>query len=308
MRALLAAATALLALAAPAQPDDLLPAPAEVRTLPAGRHPHMFQTRRFVIASDAPLNRADVERFSQVVDTVPLALARLPLPLLAPPDAAPALIEVLADAPYEEAAGSDGSSGFYDSRTARLLVRRSLLLQPPQARASRLAPAPDQDLLVHELTHLCMHRHLGRTPQWFAEGACEYLACLHQADGRFSFRDVDAAIRIHLRQRYRADDPTVELTPPRALAGLSAPDWLKLVSRLPPEHRYRPYATSLLLFHYHLHGGEPRRAELRARLAAALEARRPRLRWLDPAALPALQQALARYWQPRGLHLRFTPG
>jgi hypothetical protein len=303
---IVAAAASAAAASAAQAPDELRPADAEVRPLPAGDHPFRFQTRRFVIAADAPLDRDTLARFARVVDAVPVALARLPLPLLVPPGGPPPRIEVLDDSAYETAGGHRGTIGYYDGRPpGRLLVRRKMLLAPPARRPTRLIPGPDQDLLVHELTHLCTHHYLGRTPQWFAEGVCEYLASLHHADGRFDFHNVDRAIRDHLRSRGDPADPTIVLTPVASLAGLSGPGWLKLVDRLGPGQSTRPYATALLLFHYHLHGGDARRDALRTRLDRTLASRRPDIDWLAPAEIPAIEAALTRYWKPKGLHLRF---
>jgi hypothetical protein len=297
---------ALLPLA-PAQQADLLPQPARLEELPSEQLGTRFRTRRFEIVSDAPLKRDQAARFSQVMDTVPLAISRLPLPLLAPPEGEPPRIQIITrESDYEKAGGAPGSAGCYDSRGPRLLVHRRFLLNSPARANSRLGPAPDQDLLVHELGHLCMHRYLGRTPQWFAEGACEYLASLHHADGRFSFRGVDGRIRDHIRRHANRNDPTTPVTAVKHLVGLSGPEWSRFSNKLAAEHAYRHYATALLLFHYHLNGGADRRDDTRKRLEISLIQRRPATRWIDPMEIPGIEKSMARYWKPRGLQLRFV--
>lgn len=292
---------------APAQQADLLPRPAKLEELPSEQQGTRFRTRRFEIVSDAPLKRDQAARFSQVIDTVPAAIARLPLPLLAPPEGDPPRIEIITrESDYEKAGGTPGSAGRYDGRGPRLLVLRRHLLNSPARANSRLGPAPDQDLLVHELGHLCMHRYLGRTPQWFAEGACEYISSLHHADGRFSFRSPEAKIRDHIRSRTNPSDPMTPVTAVRRLAGLSGPEWSNYSRKLAAQHVYRNYATALLLFHYHLHGGLERRENTRKRLEIALIQRRPAIRWLDPKEIPGIEESLIRYWKPRGLQLRFV--
>jgi hypothetical protein len=279
---------------APARQADLLPRPAKFEELPSEQLGTRYRTHRFEILSDAPLKRDQAARFSQVVDTVPLAIARLPLPLLSPPEGDPPRIEIITrESDYEKAGATPGSAGYYDGRG-------------PRRTDSRLGPASDQDLLVHELGHLCMHRYLGRTPQWFAEGACEYLSSLHHADGRFSFRSPDAKIRAHIRRRTNPNDPMTLVTAIKHLAGLSGPGWSTFSSRLAAKHVYRNYATALLLFHYHLHGGLERREDTRKRLESSLIQRRPSIRWIDPKEIPEIEKSLIRYWKPRGLQLRFV--
>jgi len=292
---------------APAQQEDLLPQPAKLKELPSEQLGNRYLTRRFEIASDAPLKRDQVARFSQVMDTVPLAISRIPLPLLALPEGAPPHIQVITrESDYEKAGGTPGSAGCYDGRGPRLLVLRRYLLNDHTKTNSRLGPAPNQDLLVHELGHLCMHRYLGRTPQWFAEGACEYLSSLHHANGRFSFRSPDAQVRQHIRSRSNPNDPATQITAIKHLVGLSGPGWSNFSNKLAAEHVYRNYATALLLFHYHLHGGADRLEGTRKRLEISLIQRRPAIQWLDPKEVPAMEKSLIRYWKPRGLQLRFV--
>jgi hypothetical protein len=86
--------------------------------------------------------------------------------------------------------------------------------------------------------------------------------------------------------------------------GLDGRGWNTYVTGLPVDERYRAYATSLLLAHYQLHGGEKRLEALRALLAAAPRARRAgELIAAESAA--ETQQALIRYWRPKGLTLEF---
>jgi len=305
--AILVAASSLVCPVAQGQQDDLVPLPVKLDELPSEQTGTRFRTHRFEISSDAPIQRDQAAKFSQVIDSVPMAVSRLPLPLLAPPEGELPRIQVVTRAEdYQAAGGPAGTAGFYDSRGPRLLVLRRHLLNSPADATSRLGPSPNQDLLVHELGHLCMHRYLGRTPQWFAEGACEYLACLHHADGRFRFRNPDAAIREHLRSRFNPRDPLTPVTSIKHLAGLSGDGWTNLTNHMPAQDRYRNYATALLLFHYHLQGGAERLENTRRRLETSLIQRNPSIQWLDPQEITSLQQSLTRFWQPRGLQLRFV--
>ena len=120
------------------------------------------------------------------------------------------------------------------------------------------------------------------------------------------FRSPAGSIREHIRSSSNPNDATTPVTGVKHLVGLSGPAWGKLLAKHFPGEVYRSYATSLLLFHYHLHGGAERQQIIRKRLEISLIQRRPAIQWLDPAEVPALEQSLVRYWKPRGLQLRFV--
>jgi hypothetical protein len=77
--------------------------------------------------------------------------------------------------------------------------------------------------------------------------------------------------------------------------------WLRVMIGLRPEERYRSYASALLLTHYHLHGGRERYEWL----VAALETPARRGGAMPKADLTGVEDAIARYWRPRGLTAEF---
>ena len=308
-------------------PREIVPLPAVLEAKPDEDGRKVWHTRYFQIDSDMELRQNDLLRLAQVADTTAMVIKGQTLPLFAPPEGRRPRIAIYADpAEYVRAGAVHGSAGFYVSHRALVLVRGDFFVKGPDR---PLLPANyDEDIVVHELVHLCMHRLNPALPQWLMEGLAEYFSCAHCGGGRFSFTDMDKSVREHLRSRLSPKDPGIPLVPVADVAGLGGRGWLKLMGSLPEEERYQAYATSLLLAHYHLHGGAQRLDALRKVLEAAKESYRdPQDR--DPEGgrgwgrhreaeeppkdvlLPAdsaktTQASLLRYWKPKGLTLEFT--
>lgn len=286
-------------------PRQILPAQAKLQALPDEDGRKIWDTRFFQIDSDVELKPNELLRLAQVADTTALAVKAHPLPLFSPPGGTRPTLSIIADPKdYRAAGGFSGSAGFYVSHKAAVLIRGDYLVRPQDPARSRLPPRHDEDLVVHEIVHLCMHRVNQRMPQWFLEGTADYFASAHQGAGRFNFSDMDKSVRDHLRIRLSPDDPDIPLVPVADLIGLNGRDWLRYIESLPVDERYHAYATALLLAHYHFHGGTVRRDALRKALEA--QPRRGRISLLIPTgAATATQDALLRYWKPRGLSLKF---
>jgi hypothetical protein len=307
VRIFLCIALTSLAAAAPL-PREIVPGAAMLEPQADRDGLKIWHTRFFQLESGLALRANDLQRLAQVADTTAMAVKAHPLPWFAPPGGGrPRITIVDGDAAYREQGGTTGTAGFYLGREGRVIVHGGYFLRSPDAARSRLAPRHDEDIVVHELVHLCMHRVNRGLPPWFVEGVAEYFASAHQGAGRFSFGDMDTAIRQHLRVRLSPDDPGIPLLPVAEVVDLDGRGWLRAILSLPVEERYRGYATSLLLAHYQLHGGEKRLEVVRRALAAAPEARRPP-EWIAEDDRATTQQALLRYWKPKGLTLEFAPG
>ncbi|MCW1915404.1 hypothetical protein OJ996_17600 [Luteolibacter sp. GHJ8] len=264
----------------------------------AGRK--VWHTRFFRIDSDLEIRPNDLASLAQVADTTATVLKAHPLPFFAPPRGQRSRISIHADAAdYVRAGGFHGTAGFYVASQAEVLLRGDFFTEGPEKRL--LPPHYDEDILVHELVHLCMHRVNPRLPQWLIEGIAEYFACVHQGGGRFSFADIDHAVRDHLRSRLSPDDPSIPLVPVADIAAIRGRGWLRYVEGMAPEDRYQAYATALLLAHYQIHGGQLRMAALRKHLendgAPAL---------LVPEDSFKIQEALTRFWKSKRLTLEFA--
>lgn len=281
--------------------------PAKIADLPAPQGvTAAHQTAHFKLYSDTAIADESLRRFATVLESVPQVLERLPLPLWHPPEGEKPLIRLCRnEEAFRSHGGSTGAAGHYDGRKRRILIRADLFLHPP--RASRIRASPDEDLLVHELTHAGMHGLLGAARPWLMEGLAEYLAAAHHGGGLFDFDDPHQNIRDHIRKYLHPDRGGRTLLP--ALGPLHATDgqgWIDANSFSDQRSRYRPYAASLLLVHYHLASGERRAAlaEHCKELAAWRDRREPRptLASGDPAEI---EKRLTAYWSPRGLRLVF---
>jgi hypothetical protein len=296
----------LLSLAsAESLPREIIPEKAVLVPQESEEGRKVWHTRYFRIDSDVELRANDLLRLAQVADTTADAVKAHPLPLFAPPEGQRPRIAIHSTAAaYKEEGGVFGTAGMYVAREALVLIQGEYLVRSPDAARSRLAPTNNEDLLVHELVHLCMHRNNPRVQQWVAEGLAEYFASAHTGAGRFSFGNMDQVIREHLRTRLSPDDPGIPLVPLADLASLDGRGWLLYLDQLPLEERYRAYAAALLLAHQQLHGGKTRLEALRGALAPPRDPRRPPM-LMTPDAAAANQEALARYWRPKGLTLEF---
>jgi hypothetical protein len=287
-------------------PLEIVPAKAVLVAQPDDEGRKVWHTRFFRIDSDVELRPNDLLRLAQVADTTATAVKAHPLPLFAPPEEGRPRIAIHAkSSTYREEGGVHGTAGMYVARKALVLVQGEYLVRSPDAARSRLAPRNDEDLVVHEIVHLCMHRTNPRLPQWLIEGLAEYFACAHAGAGRFSFGNMDQRVRDHLRTRLSPDDPGIPLIPPADLIPLDGPGWLRYLTDLPTDDRYQAYATALLLAHQQLHGGKARLDALRGALEGPRPIRRPAV-LIDPAAAAATRESLVRYWKPKGLTLEFS--
>ena len=169
-----------------------------------------------------------------------------------------------------------------------------------------LQPRPDQGLLVHELVHMCMAKILWRLPPRFTEGVAEYFSVCHQGDGWYLFRDLESLIRDHLRHAISRNKvgEKFHLIPVAEILKLDHAGWLKTSQNQFDGNAYLPYATALLLVHYHFHGGADRRAITKVHLSSL-----PKLSTATPAfpteSANVIEERLAKYWSSRGLQLVF---
>lgn len=288
----------------PAQTPPSIPAKNPTLTLiDSGEGRRVWHSRRFEITSTAAIPERPLQRMAAVVDAAVEAVASHPLPIFKPPQDDRLRIVILHDdASYAAEGGLAGSAGMYLGRKQCVVIHGQHLFSRPVN--SRLQAGTDEDLLVHEVTHLCMHGNGGRLPQWLNEGICEYFAAAHQGAGRFIFKDMDRAIRDHLRRRTGSTDSEITATPVADVGGLDSREWSELLAQLSPEDRLRPYSTALLLAHYHLHGGDARRSKVDQGL------NRTSPRSPDPFETlgqqdDVIQQQLSTYWRSKGLRVSF---
>lgn len=294
-----------LSLASAQAQQSIEPAPSNVVLHGAKDGRRTWHTQRLIIESTANIPPHELTRLATVADSTVQAVSAHPLPLFHPPDGERLRIVILHDdSSYVAEGGQLGSAGMYLWRKQCVILHAQHLF--PTKPGSRLNPSANEALVVHEISHLCMHGVQGRMPQWLNEGLCEYFAASHRGGGRFRFDTMEQAIRQHLQSRFERGNPMVKITPVSDLADLDSRQWSRYLDRLPLEDRHCAYATALLLTHYHLHGGPDRRK----RIAQALERKRPSdpdpftILWSQSADI---QNQWTSFWRPKGLQFTLLP-
>lgn len=306
----------LILLLSPLRAEEPAPWPSSVRSQPAKVLPaeppdgiaFAYESASFRLYSDDAIEPQRLTEFATVIESVPRLLQALPLPLWAPPKGDKPRIILCRDAlHYQSRGGPLGSMGFYNGRQQRVLIRADIFLNPPTARPTRLLPKPNQELLVHELTHLGMHDLLWRTSPWFFEGIAEYLAAAHTGGGNYDFSNIATAIRDRIRLHLPPDaQHRINLPALQTVLTTTSRDWIEGSKHAEGHTAYRPYAASLLLIHYTLHGKERRAAlETYLRNAAEYRDRRLPLPRLKVGPTSDIEQRLTDFWTPRGLPIQF---
>ena len=298
MRLLLPCLLLALVVVAVPQVQKYEPQPAVLEAKPDEDGRKIWHTRYFRLDSDMELRPAELTRLSQVADSTAMVLKNHPLGLFAPPQGQRCRIAIYKEnKDYVQAGGAHGTAGYYFSRKA-IVVLQGEYFQEGAGRG--MPPHYHEDIMAHEVVHLCMHSVNRKLPQWLVEGIAEYFACAHSGSGRYNFNDIDKSVRDHLRSRLSPNDPGIPLVPVADLAQLDSHKWLDYVTQIGADDRYQAYATALLMAHYHLHGGEQRQALVKAAIAA--EGPGKEFPMEDPAKI---QENLTRYWKAKGLTLEF---
>lgn len=272
--------------------------------------PFVYHTKHFELRSTKALSRRHLQTFATTAESVPQALARLPLPLLGMPKGGRAKVLIFPDEDtFVQAGGIVGAAGYYSGRKEAILLRADTFLEPAQSSGSKLPPKADYRLLVHEFVHLCMHRDLAYLPTWFTEGVAEYMAAAHVNNGVYRFNNIASAIRQRVKQCIPQDTDVITLPKVRETMNFTAKTWQTRIEQGDTRDSYRPYGTSLLLVHTLFHGGEKRRDATRTFLTN-IRARKPlsdQVEVLIPSKdRDTIEQRVARYWRPRGLRIKFS--
>lgn len=263
-------------------------------------------TQHYRLISETKINLPDFERFATVLESVPYLIENFPIPLWAPPSKKGTDVFICKDrASYTKRGGSAGSVGWYNGYKNHSLILASYFLNPPTAKPTRLRPRPNQDILVHEMIHMSMHGLLPRTPPWFYEGVAEYFSVCHQGNGWYIFRALDTHVRDQVKHGVPPHpDGTIHLLSVKTILNMHAPGWLQITNGS-VENPYLPYATGLLLAHYHFSSAKRREA-----VSTHLEklhklTRRDRTPTFPTEDAKVIQERLVKYWAPRGLNLVF---
>jgi len=267
----------------------------------------IYETRSYRVEIPEKIEPSLISNFVVSAESVAYALRSIPLPLYTLNATDKPLIEIsLDEKSYLAAGGAKGTAGFFNGRTKKINIQWEQLNRVPAN--SQLLERPAFDLLVHEITHLCMHGTLWKMETWFSEGVAEYLAAAHLTKGHFDFTKMDAQIRDHIRNQTGARGTIVNATSIATLLSLTSKDWLQKIAELSPEAALQSYTSALVLTHFCFHGGSKRREKVANYLKELEEVhdyrqKKPTL-FTHSEALE-IQKKLQAYWKPKGLQLVF---
>ena len=264
-----------------------------------------FTTPSYQITSPAELSPDLLNQLVRTAESVAGVLQSLPLPLYSPPEGRKPTIAIFtSEASYRKAGGAPGTAGYYDGRKAQVLLQWEHFR--PKSDPEGEPVQANFELLVHELTHLGMHRFIDISPPWLTEGVAEYLAATHTSEGNYDFTKVDNLIRDRLKQNSPANLQSIPLLELRKVIDLNSRSWHRMTAEGDPFDVLKAYKSSLLLTHFYFHGGSERRDQMKSYLRelAKVDFRKEERPSLIPVTMiTSIQAKLTRYWAQRGVKL-----
>lgn len=271
----------------------------------AGRF--VYQTKSFQIVTFKKHDHNLMTDFTKCLESVPLALRNIPVPLYAPSRKQKGQLLILEhDADYLAAGGAKNTAGYYDGVKNRTLINWTHFRK--NKTQTRLLQEPAFDLIIHELTHLSMHNLMWRCQPWLSEGIAEYMAASHVGRGNFDFSQMDLAIRKRIEKHTKPGSISSSVLSIRPLLSLSSKEWLERTAKIDAWEALKAYNCALLLSHYCLHGGTGRLIKTREHFESLHTIQtnikeKPRLILEDDAK--TIEISIAEYWKKRGLRVKF---
>ncbi len=242
-------------------PERLAPWPAEavaesleVRVVAedAAAAKFSYESAHFAVESDLKLPVPVVRDITAVFEATRAALIALPLGLLRGEEEEKYAVAMFSTAAaYQAAGGIEGSGGYYDGASRRMLIYLPNLGIKRGMYALALDFQRQTFVLKHEVTHQLLGRWSGMLPVWLNEGFAECMAATPYTRGRYSFQNHDGAMHDYLlKWRATPDRRELLLIAPSRLMALTSPQWRDEVSAVTA---YPLYNSSALLAHYFLH-------------------------------------------------------
>lgn len=211
-----------------------------------------YESAHFAVESDLKLPVGVVRDITAVFEATRAALITLPLGLLRGDEDGKYRVSMFSTAAtYQAAGGIEGSGGFYDGATQRMLIFLPNLGIKPGTHALVLDFQRQLFVLKHEVTHQLLGRWGAALPVWLNEGFAECVAAMPYTRGRYTFQNLDGAMNAYLlKWRATPDRRDLLLIPPARLMALSPAQWRDEVSAVTA---YPLYNSSALLAYYFLH-------------------------------------------------------
>ena len=243
----------------------------EVQLVPSDATPR-WDSAHFSITSDVKLPTGVVRDLAAVLEATRAAVIAAPIGLHGGVEIGKYPVRLFGGVPqYTEAGGPQASGGFF-VRPAMLILLPNIGILPT---TNGLSAQHHRHLFVlkHEVTHQLMTPWSGRLPMWLNEGLAETFAAAPYTRGRYTFQNLDSALRDYvLKWRATRDTRSIRLIAPQQLMSLTSDEWNQQVSA---QNAYDLYNSTALLTHFFLrHDGRGDSAGI-AGFLAALRTRMP---------------------------------
>ena len=228
-----------------------------------------YASARFAIASDIKLPLGVVRDLAAVFEATRAAVRAAPLGLSLPREPNAYRVRLIARAEdYGAAGGGTGSGGFFNGREMLILLPNLGI----QSTTNGLSAQHQRHLFVlkHEVTHQVMAGWGPHLPVWVNEGLAETFAAVPYTRGRYTFQNLDAAMREYLlKWRTSRDTRRLAIIGPPRLMAMTPKAWGEAVGA---QRAYDLYNSAALLTHYFIrHDGAGDSAGLAAFLLAIRE-------------------------------------
>jgi hypothetical protein len=225
-----------------------------------------WESAHFSISCDIKLPTGVVRDLAGVLEATRAAVIAAPIGLHGGVEIRKYPVRLFSNPTQYAEQGGPPSSGGYFVRPFMLILLPNLGIQPT---TYGLSAQHQRRLFVlkHEVTHQLTAPWGGPMPMWLNEGLAEVFASMPYTRGRYSFQNLDSAMRDYvLKWRATRDTRSIRLIPPPQLMALTRDEWNQQVSA---QSAYDLYNSAALLTHFFLrHDGTGNGAGVTGFLAA----------------------------------------
>ncbi len=209
-----------------------------------------YSSPHFAIASDVRLPVAVVRDLAAVLEATRAAVCSGPLGLQPGPEPPNYRVRLFSKVDeYSAAGGRGGTGGTFNGREMLVLLPNLGILPTTNG----LTAKHHQQLFVikHEVVHQLIAPRRFPLPPWFNEGLAETFAAIPYTRGRYTFQNLDSAMRDYLlKWRSSRDSRDLRLVSPAKLMSLTMEEWNAEVAS---QRAYDLYNSAGLLMHWFLH-------------------------------------------------------
>jgi hypothetical protein len=209
-----------------------------------------YASPHFAIASDIRLPLGVVRDLAAVLEATRAAVLAAPLGLQTGSERLKYRVRLFSKIEdYSSAGGKGGTGGTFNGREMLVLLPNLGI----QATTNGLSAQHHRRLFVikHEVVHELVAPWRFVLPPWLNEGLAETFAAVPYTQGRYTFQNLDSAMRDYLlKWRTSRDSRAVRLIAPAKLMGLSSEQWNGEVAA---QQAYDLYNSAGLLAYWFLH-------------------------------------------------------